>query len=360
MHRPPSLPTYRGRVLRVPQGGGRYPSHGAPQAPERRPQAPQQSQQSPQAPRPAPEPRKSPTSRGQSSFRPPERDQKGRAIDARPISDTTKNGDFVHKTVANPGFTRSVQSLTQAETDRDGKFHWYKSSGVQFAHWYDRDNDRHWFGFYQGRDYLWTISYHNNFWWHEPASGRWLVFWHDHWWWHSPQGGYYVFIDGQYYQWTPGPNGVLLVQAPAVPAAGEPKPEVGGETLVVSGRPEFNYSADGSRMVQVEGEELSAYLYDLTKKDLNGGNLMVRFLGEGVTSVAFSDPSRGPLQIIMSIQNADGSIRQVVLDADGNPMGNAPPGAINAPVVYGTPGTPGFDAPGGDLPPTDSPMPDGN
>jgi len=276
----------------------------------------------------------------------------------------SKDAAIVRKTVANPDLARSIQNLTRDESERDGKFHWHARDDFRFSHWYDKDHDRQWFGFYRGGGYYWTIAWHDHFWWRDPGAGRWLVYWRDHWWWHSPQGVFYIFIGDQYYRWNPNANGAVLVPAPAAPspASGAPAGE-GTETSLVSSVPEFNYSADGTRMVAIEGEKLSAYLYDPTSMDHDGGNRFVKYLGDDVTAVAFSDTSRGdPLRITLSVQDGRGAIHQVVLDADGEPVGAGAPRPQPAPppVVFGTPGAPGFDAPAVDLPPTDSPMPDGN
>jgi hypothetical protein len=264
--------------------------------------------------------------------------------------DITKKTDLVHQTVADAGFAKTAQSLAADASERDGRFHWHEANGIAYGYRHDAAADRDWFGFYHGRTYFWTTFYHGHFWWREPLSGRYLVFWRDQWWWRAPDGVLYVYIDEQYYEWLPNQNGAALVPQPAAPSGGS-------EGLIVSSRPEFNYSADGTRMVQVEGEKLSAYLY-VTDSNERNGSKPLKFLGDGVTSVAFTDSTKGePLKIVLSMQNADGSIRTVVLDANGEPLNSPPPAP--APPAYGTPGAPGYDAPPDDLPPTDAPFPDG-
>jgi hypothetical protein len=172
----------------------------------------------------------------------------------------------------------------------------------------------------------------------------------------------------QYYRWSPASNAVA--PSPSEPAeASQTREKEGGVWLDMgtvtsypsdSSEPTYNYSSDGSRMVQVEGPEHSAYLYDLTQKDEKGGNVLIRYLGSGFTEVAFSDTSRGvPLQIILTEAGAEGKSRRVALDEDGRPFSSSPPGEGGAPAVeYGAPSGPGFDKPGVELPPTDAPMPD--
>lgn len=292
------------------------------------------------------------------NFRPPVRDQSGQPLNARPLVNVTRDTDLVHRTVADPAFGTAARSLSQASGERDGRFHWHENNGARFSHWHDAAHDRDWFGVYQGRRYFWTTLWHDHFWWREPASGRYLVFWQDHWWWHSPEGVAYVYVDDQYYEWIPGQNGTALV-----PAAEEAKPE-GVEGSIVSSRPEFNYSADGTRLVQIEGEKLSAFLYATSPEERDGTKPM-KFLGDNVTAVAFSDTSKQePLRIVLSVQNDDGSIRTVIVDNNGEPLGASTPPAppsppAPAPIVYGTPGAPGYDAPQSDLPPSDPPFPDG-
>jgi hypothetical protein len=357
---PPAIPMYGGRMLRVPRFA---PRPGGPAAPSRRPVAPARPSgpsapartAGAQPPRGTQGPGRTPAYRFSSNygggFRAPERGQDGRPLGARPVLDVTRSAEFVHQTVADPGFAKTAQGLTESE--RDDGHHWHDGAGGRYSHWHDARSGRDWFGFYHGSTYFWTAYWHGHFWWHEPLSGRYLVFWNDQWWWHSPDGVYFVYVDGQYYQWLPNQNGASLI-----PADTSAKPEGGGEGLIVSSRPEFNYSADGTRMVQIEGEKLSAYLYDTQNRD---GSKPMKFLADGVTAAAFSDTAGGaPLQIILTIQDPGGSVRTVVLDKDGNPVSSAaatapPP----APIPFGTPGAPGFDAPQSDLPPTDAPFPDG-
>jgi hypothetical protein len=288
-------------------------------------------------------------------FRPPERDQAGHPLNARPILDVTRKTELVHQTVADASFARSAQSLIGTPAENDGRYHWHEFNGGRFSHWHDPVRGRDWFGIYQGQTHFWTTLWHDHFWWREPQSGRYLVFWRDHWWWHAPDGTPYVYIDQQYYQWLPNQNGVALVPTEIAPASSG-----SGEGLIVSSRPEFNYSADGTRMVQVEGEKLSAYLY-VTGAAERDGSKPLKFLGDGVTAVAFTDTSKGePLKIVLSFQNDDGSIRTAVVDANGEPLSGGAPAAPAPPQVeYGTPGAPGYDAPPSDLPPTDAPFPDG-
>jgi hypothetical protein len=338
---------YRGRILRVPRSApraGNVPRAYGPAKPRA------QTQRGSTAPAHA-------ASLTGGNFRPPVRDQDGHPLNARPLLDITRNTDLVRHTVADAAFSRTAAALAATASERDGRFHWHDSAGTRFSYWHDAGHDRDWFGVYQGRAYFWTTFYHGRFWWREPMSGRYLVFWQDNWWWHSPDGVSYVYIDEEFYQLRPNENGVALVPLPAdgAPAAGG-----GSEGLIVSSRPEFNYSADGSRMVQVEGEKLSAYLYAASPEERDGSKPL-KFLGDGVTSVAFTDSTKGaPLNIVLSIQDPDGSIRTVVVDANGEPLSSSKPAApVPAPPAYGTPGPPGFDAPPEDLSLADAPFPDG-
>ncbi len=348
---------YRGRILRVPHNTPRAGNPARPSGPAR--SGPGQNRAPSQAPRAQPQRGSTAPahfgSQTGGNFRPPDRDQAGHPLNARPLLDITRNTDLIHHTVADAGFGRTAQSLAASGSERDGQFHWHDNNGSSFSHWHDGAHDRDWFGVYQGHAYFWTTLYHGHFWWREPMSGRYLVFWQDHWWWHSPEGVSYVYIDEQFYQWLPNQNGVALVPQPS---EGAPR-EGGSEGLIVSSRPEFNYSADGSRMVQVEGEKLSAYLY-ATSAEERDGTKPLKFLGDGVTSVAFTDSTKGaPLNIVLSIQDPDGSIRTVVVDANGEPLSSTKAASAPVPPAYGTPGAPGFDAPPDDLPPTDAPFPDG-
>ncbi len=277
------------------------------------------------------------------------------------MRDLSRNADLVHATIDNPAFLKSAPRAMDSRTDLDGKVHEYNGDGVRYAHWYDQKHDRHWFGFGQGKSYYWTVAYKGGYWWREPGAGRWLSYWRGHWWWYSATAGsYFVFIDGAYYQYAPTPNGIVLVpnSPPSAPGASADDKAPDGGSLVVSSMPEFFYSKDNSRLVQVEGSDLNAYLYDSS----GGHPELIKFLGKGVTQVEYSDTAKGqPLQIVLSIQDESGHVARVTLDKDGNVVnGAAQVSAPPSPPSYGTPGPPGFDAPGGDLPPTQPPFQDGN
>lgn len=384
IHRPPNMAMYGGRPLGFPRlsPGMRFSQPGFRRL--RRPtfSAPANQGQAPRSQRPRTgtsrppniefikSPSRQATAPKKAVFSPrPRLGPDGKALRGRPVQDVTKSAALVHETLGSPAFVKSVAAITKNPAERDGRYHWHSVGGASVSHWYDRSHGQDWVGVYRGGQSLWTISWHGNFWWHEPQSGRWLSYWRDHWWWHdpqsSPQGGYNVYVDGQYYAWDPGENQVTLVpDLPAEttpnPAPTEPRPASGDETMVVSSRPEFTFSADGSRMVQIEGEELGAYLWDMTRKDAQGNDVMIKYLGQGVTGVSYSDPSRGPLHITLSVQDASGAIQQEVLDAQGNPVtAQTQEQQAPAPPAYGTPGAAGYDAPGGDLPPIDAPQPDG-
>ncbi|HVE14393.1 MAG TPA: hypothetical protein VNI01_13415 [Elusimicrobiota bacterium] len=312
---------------------------------------------------------------------PPRRDDRGRELPARVSENPTRQAQLVRSSVANPAVVRGVQAALQTPANQDGKYHWYEQSGVRYSHRYDSRTDRNWFGFYRDNRLLWTVYWKDHFWWQEPRRRLWLSYWHDHWWWHSPQGVYYVYIDDRYYQWTPNATGAVLlatlpppeepIGAPvAMPSDGAANGTVGvsaapllisaNETMVVSGMPEYHYSADATRMVQIEGSELNAYLYDMTRtKPDGGGNVLLRYLGKGVAGVEFSDASHGaPLQIVLSVQDGKGAVQRVALDGNGNPLDGAAP--AGSPLSdFGAPGPPGYDAPAGDLPPSDAPFADG-
>ena len=332
--------------------------------------------------RPAPPAGKAGQAKPRFPFHPPERDDRGHKLDARPIRNVTKNATIVHETLMAPDVTRLVSKLASSNSDKDGLDHWYGQGGGRFDHRYDAKHDRHWFGFYRDGRSLWTVYHRDHYWWREEHSGRWLSFWRDHWWWHSPAGPYYVYIGTQFYQWNPTETGVVLVQTPAAPApAAETEPEAAppgelpgappsasappaftsaSETLVVSPQPVFHYSADGTRLVQVEGGELSAYLYDNTKQSAEGDHKLIRFLGDGVTDVRFSGTSKGdPLRITIDIQSGAGGLRRLTLDGDGNPVSGdgkeQAPSSVSKEIA--PPEAPTAGA--GELPPSEPPMPDG-
>lgn len=365
-HRPPSLPAYKGRVLPVPRA--RRASRASPAAPQARPTQlvnpmPRTPSVRPHAEAPRPnQPGLLPRS-GTVHFRPPDRDQKGRPLQARAVANPARAVEMTQKTVALPAFAREADALSRNERERDGQYHWHRRDGVRYSHWYDRDRDRHWYGFYRGRQMLWTTYWNGRFWWQEPRTGRWLGYYRDHWWWRSPQNATYMYVDDSFYQWVPGANGFALLPPPPEPSpepapeqAAAPAPESKDESLVVSTRPEFHYSADGSRVVEIEGEKLSAYLFDSDPATRDSATPL-RFLGDGVTAVEFSDVSDGkPLRITVSQQVEGGGIKTLVYDRDGAPVSETPPPPAPEPTAVETGSAPAEEEV---LPPGPPPFADG-
>jgi hypothetical protein len=163
----------------------------------------------------------------------------------------------------------------------DHGYGWYNWDGMNVCHYYDQFG-YHWWGFYVGSVYFWTRFDHSRFWWYDQYWNRWVFLNNEQWWWQSPDNVTYIYTDGGYYQYdSTDDGGVVMTPDPTTPvvAPPDPTPAPANQTTV--------YSQDGTRSVQVTGDNRDAYLYDLTATDPNSAAAQAKFIGTQVAGVKF-------------------------------------------------------------------------
>ena len=161
---------------------------------------------------------------------------------------------------------------------RDHDYHWHDWNGWRACHHYD-EFGYHWWGFYVGNVYFWTRYYNDGYWWFDPYWHRWVFMRDGQWWWQSPDNGVYLYTNNNYYQYNNSDAGVVVTPDPT-PAVdvppGDPTPAPVDQTTV--------YSQDGTRSVQIVGDNRDAYLYDLTA-DQGSKAAEGRYIGTQVAGV---------------------------------------------------------------------------
>jgi len=212
--------------------------------------------------------------------------------------------------------------------DRDDHgYRWYDWGGYRVAHHYD-EFGFHWFGWYVGGVYFWTRYYNDLFWWYDPYWHRWCYFRDGHWWWQDPDNAevVYIYSGESYYRYEPTTGGVVMTpdQTPPVdapPAEDQPAPPADGAKVYCS--------QDGSRCVDVSGDEARAYLRDTADPPAFEPVL----LDSGVSDVRFRLDGDGRLEQILLLKG-DGSF--VLFDPQGVPAdgGQAAPPSNNGAPLY--------------------------
>ena len=258
----------------------------------------------------------------------PQHDERGTPLRQTPV----RVPPAQHNAIArNPTFIRNIHNEERAERT-PGRYYWHDLGGRRYAHYYDT-RGIHWYGFYAGPHFYWTRYYASRWWWYDPHFSRWVFWWDGYWWWPGPYGLTYVYVNNSYY---PYENGEVVTATPEVvaPPAAAPRPSEGAVST----------SPDGSRMVQIVGDQGDAYLYDRS----TGQPTYLKYLGANVDKVRFSGGANGqPVQILVDYK--DGSF--ALFDAEGNSASSPP---ANAAELPGTP--PAATAPPPDAEP---PAPEG-
>ncbi len=132
-----------------------------------------------------------------------------------------------------------------------------------------------------GGVYFWTRYYNDNYWWYDPYWHRWTYLNDGQWWWQGDNNVTYVYNDGAYYQYGGNDSGVIMTPDPTPPVdvpPGDPTTTPVNQTTV--------YSLDGTRSVQITGDNRDAYLYDLTVADPNSAAGQGRYIGTQVAGVS--------------------------------------------------------------------------
>ncbi len=219
------------------------------------------------------------------AVRPPQRDGNGQHLPQRPLQDgrgrdIAPGRDHIGR-IDRPDVRRDIHGVQDRWDRNDHGYDWHDWDGMRVAHHYD-EFGFHWWGFYVGSAYFWTRYYDDNYWWYDPYWHRWCSLHDGQWWWQSPDNGIYVYTDGGYYRYGDTGSGVVMTPDPTPPVdvpPGEPAPAPANQTTV--------YSLDGTRSIQVAGDNRDAYLYDLTATDPNSAAAQARFVGTQVAGVKF-------------------------------------------------------------------------
>jgi hypothetical protein len=220
---------------------------------------------------------------------PPTRDDHGRPIDQKPNRDRHGRDippDRDHIGRIDRGDIRDRIHHDQDHWDRnDHGYHWHDWDGMRVGHHYD-EYGYHWWGFYVGSVYFWTRYHDDRYWWYDPYWHRWDYMEAGQWWYQDEFGNIYVYNNGFYYRYGSSDSGVIMTPDPTPPVEVPPAdPDVPAPT--VPDNQASVYSLDGTRSVQVTGDNRDAYLYDLTAADPQSDAAQGRYIGTGVAGVEF-------------------------------------------------------------------------
>ncbi|MDE2314294.1 MAG: hypothetical protein KGL04_08980 [Elusimicrobia bacterium] len=213
------------------------------------------------------------------------------------------------RVLANQGYLDRVRGDERGWNDRDDGYHWHDFDGRRVCHHYDPDDGIHWWGWYFGSYYFWSPYYAGYWWWYDPYWHRWLFLYNGGWWWQGPDQ-IYVYDGGNYYAYEDSIGGEVMVPDATPPVERPPQDPDGQE----HGRKTY-YSADGTRMIVVSGQNEDAYLYDTATPPA----FDPVYLGSGVTEVRFENNADGSISEILTI-TGDGGFQ--VYDRDGYSIGS--------------------------------------
>lgn len=252
-----------------------------------------------------------------------------------------------HTTIINNNIT-IVNDYARRYTTR-GVWWWHDHNGYRLGHHCDA-RGRHWFGWYIGTVYFWTV-WHGDYYWHwDPYYERW-VYWHQNrrWYEHPTTRVIYIYDDRRYYRYEDVGGGVVT-RPDTTPPVAQPPAEPGDADPA----DESYFSEDGTREVRVYGDERDAFLYDTAETP----SFEPKWLASGVKEVQFSDTSDGtPLQIniVTEKKKTENGVETVVrsfklFDANGERLGLPEPAPGETPEAAKTgaykeleSGTPGWD-----------------
>jgi hypothetical protein len=180
-----------------------------------------------------------------------------------------------------PDVRKNLHGVQDHWNRNDHGYDWHNWNGMNVCHHYDQFG-YHWWGFYVGEVYFWTRFYNDGYWWYDPYWHRWVFLRDNQWWWQNPDNNViYLYTDNGYYQYDNTPSGVVMTPdpTPAETTPPDPTPAPANQTTV--------YSADGTRSIQITGDNRDAYLYDLTATDPASAAAQARFIGTQVAGVKF-------------------------------------------------------------------------
>ena len=235
------------------------------------------------------------------AVQPPHHDGNGRPVDQKPNRD--QHGRDIppgHDHIGQfdrPDVRHNIHDVQDRWDHNNHGYDWHDWNGMRVAHHYDEFGFHNW-GFYVGGTYFWTRYHDDNYWWYDPYWHRWCSLHEGQWWWQNGDGVIYVYTGNGYYQYGSSDSGVIMTPDPTPPVdvpPGDPTPAPANQISV--------YSLDGTRSIQVNGDNRDAYLYDLTVADPQSDAAKGRYIGTQVAGV----------NIIYGTQTADdGTETQVI------------------------------------------------
>jgi hypothetical protein len=205
------------------------------------------------------------------------------------------------------GVEGNVRDINGKWDNRNRGYDWHSFNGFNMVHHFD--GRYHWWGFYLADVYFWSIYFNDYYWWYDPYWHRWCYMQDGSWWWQNPDnlGDTYIYQDGAYYQYNNSDGGVVLNPDPTPPVDVPP-----GDPTPTDPNAKTFYSDDGSRMVQITGDDLEAYLYDTA----NPPAFQPILLATGVSDVKFKLNGSQLAQILTL--TSDGSFS--TFDQNGNSL----------------------------------------
>lgn len=229
-----------------------------------------------------------------------------------------------HTTIINnTTVINNVTIINNDNRERDHRRYWHDyydgSSHHQYCHYYD-DWGYHWYGWYIGSDYFWSRYYADRWWVYDRYYHRWNYYNNGSWWYQDPYNVtvVYIYVDNSYYRYEESRGGVVTRPdtTPPVEAPADPAPAPVKQATF--------YSVDGTRMVQVFGDNEDAFLYDTAETPAFDPT----YLGSNVKDVQYSDTENGEaLQILILMEKTvDGKpVKSFkTFDADGKGFGAGP------------------------------------
>jgi hypothetical protein len=265
----------------------------------------------------------------------PQRDGSGHPITQKPLQDAhgrtiAPDRDTVGR-IDQPGIHGDLHGVQDHWDVNNHGYDWHSWNGWNVCHHYD-EFGYHWWGFYIGDAYFWTRFYNDGYWWWDPYWHRWVWLRDGQWWWQDGGGVMYLYTGGVYYQYGHGDGGVILTPDQTPPVDVPPGDSTPVNQVSV-------YSQDGTRSVQITGDNKDAYLYDLTIADPNSPAAQGKWLASGVTQASFVNGADGSIsQIVLTATDATGATATLTFDRDGNSQDS--PQSAPAPVAP----APGTDA----------------
>ena len=217
----------------------------------------------------------------------------------------------------NSAVTRGIGAQQRVESVPN-RFYFHNNGGVRY--WHSFRGGLHWYGFHHDRDFFWFPFFAGYWWWWDVNATRWAYWWDGYWWYNGPGGAPYIFVGDsyipydQYQQQAPAASGENVASPPSEPPSAPPGAAAANAPSSVPGAEGGAWkSPDGKRMVQVQGADGGAYLFDQSVSPPS----FVKFLGGGAEKALFSGGTGGqPLQILLEYKNGGFA----AFDADGKPV----------------------------------------